>query len=357
MPPTLYRRHRKGCEASHMQGSFTGQFEEARRGAKRCSCAIHVSGTLAGRFNRKQVGSVTWDQAREIAAQWEARGAWVGSIPPGTVVRQPEVEVPRGVTVIKATDAFLAKCHNRGIQASTFNKYRTFAKQLSDYAIRRGYVFVSQLTVVDMDRFYASWKDAKRAKAKKLERLKSFVKFCAKREWLARDLVEDLEPPQGSSIPAHKTPFTDAELERIYAVCHTLAPVAPGPGHRIWTGDDVEDFVLLSICTGMRISDVATFDLSKRLKGNDVFLRMHKTRKELYTWIPEWLAMRLRNRAANHGPVIFITGKSLAMGTITNSWRKRLNKVFALAGPFDERPTPHRFRHTFVRMPLNTVLN
>ncbi len=64
----------------------------------------------------------------------------------------------------------------------------------------------------------------------------------------------------------------------------------------------------LSINTGLRISDICLFDVSKRLKGNDVFLRMHKTCKELYTWIPDWLAARLRARAVIHGPLIFMCG-------------------------------------------------
>ena len=33
-------------------------------------------------------------------------------------------------------------------------------------------------------------------------------------------------------------------------------------------------------------------------------------------------------------------------------WRRKLNKVFELAGKFEERPTPHRFRHTFARVLL-----
>jgi site-specific recombinase XerD len=75
---------------------------------------------------------------------------------------------------------------------------------------------LDQLTIADMDRFYASWKDGKRARAKKLERLKSFIKFCLKREWIAKDITDDLRAPEGSSIPANKTPFTDEELDRIY---------------------------------------------------------------------------------------------------------------------------------------------
>ena len=49
----------------------------------------------------------------------------------------------------------------------------------------------------------------------------------------------------------------------------------------------MKDFIILSIYTGLRISDVATFNTTERLKGNDMFLRMHKTKKELYTWIAD----------------------------------------------------------------------
>jgi hypothetical protein len=50
------------------------------------------------------------------------------------------------------------------------------------YADARGYVLLGRFTVADMERFYASWKDNKRAREKKLERLTSFVKFCLKRK-------------------------------------------------------------------------------------------------------------------------------------------------------------------------------
>jgi hypothetical protein len=52
---------------------------------------------------------------------------------------------------------------------------------------------VDQLTIWDMDHFYASWKDGIRSKAKKLETLKSFVRFCRKRKWLEADIAEDLQ--------------------------------------------------------------------------------------------------------------------------------------------------------------------
>lgn len=139
---------------------------------------------------------------------------------------------------------------------------------------------------------------------------------------------------------SNKTPFTDDEMQRIYAACDSLrGPTSRDPGYRNWSGEDVKDFVMLSIYTGLRISDVATFDITRRLKGNDVFLRMHKTKRELYTWIPDWLVERLRARERVHGRLIFRTGESTVMRTMAELWRVKLAKVFKLAGPFDERPT------------------
>jgi len=347
----LYRRHRLECEGGHPEDSRTGEFEEGRRGWKKCACLIHASGTIGGKFKRQQTGQSHWDDARATAANWEAAKSWTGrSEQPAPA--QPQKDETR-ITVDDAITAFTASRSNREVSAGTLKKYRTFTNQLGAYAQSRGYIMLDQLDVADMDRFYASWKDEKRSRAKKLERLKSFIKFCRKRKWLAEDIAEDLRAPEGSSIPPHKKPFTDKELDRIYSACDQIGGPRPlGPGYRPWGGEDVRDFVMLSIYTGLRISDVSTFNIAERLKGNDVFLRMHKTQKELYTWIPDWLVNRLREREKQHGPFIFRAGTAMNMRAVSERWRDNVGKVFKLAGPFKERPTPHRFRHTFVRILL-----
>jgi len=38
----------------------------------------------------------------------------------------------------------------------------------------------------------------KAGQAKKLERLKAFIKVCLKREWIAKDISEYLRSPEGS---------------------------------------------------------------------------------------------------------------------------------------------------------------
>ncbi|HYW48819.1 MAG TPA: hypothetical protein VE959_38500 [Bryobacteraceae bacterium] len=131
-----------------------------------------------------------------------------------------------------------------------------------------------------MDLFYQSWADGIRARAKKLERLRAFVKFCLKRKWLAENLVEDIETPVGSSTAADRLPFTDEEVEKMYRACEGLGEIRwkSHLGEGAWSGEEVKEFILVLVYTGLRISDVATFDMQARSgDGNQIFLRMHKT--------------------------------------------------------------------------------
>lgn len=354
MALNLYRRHRPNCEGGRPYDSRSGEFDERKKTWRKCACPIFASGSLGRRFRRQTTGKWEWDDARAIAAAWEQEGSWNSGVSTPPQSSPTTVARDERIAIFDATETFLAKCKNRSIQPATFAKYQTFTKQLKAYAEHRGYVFLDQLTVSDMDRFFSSWKDGIRAKAKKLDRLKSFISFCLKREWLAKDITSDLQAPAGSSVTLPKAPFTDEELNRIFAACDTLSqPVPQGPGYRTWSGEDAKDFIFLSIYTGLRISDVATFDVTKRLHGNDVFLRMHKTRQPLTTWIPDWLVHRLKARQDKHGALVFRCGVSFTMKQLTDIWRnRRLAKIFELAGPFEEKPTPHRFRHTFVRILL-----
>jgi len=163
----------------------------------------------------------------------------------------------------------------------------------------------------------------------------------------------DLKPPLGASRMANKIPFTDEELRRIIAGCDVLGEVRwwNGKDEGAWTGEDAKDFIWTLTYTGLRISDVALFDI-KRLCGNEVFLRAKKNGGDVFAYIPDWLRERLLERSKARGSMLFATGESRRLETVTNTWRRRLNRVFELAGQFEEQPTPHRFRHTFARILL-----
>jgi integrase len=164
----------------------------------------------------------------------------------------------------------------------------------------------------------------------------------------------DLKPPIGANRIANKAPYTDEELQRIIDARDRLGTVKWSNGleqEQAYSGEDLKDFIWLMTYTGLRISDAGLFNMN-RLKGNEVFLRAKKNGGEVFAFIPDWLRDRLNERAKRFGSRPFVVGQSDRLETVTDMWRRKIGKVFELAGEFDETPTPHRFRHTFARILL-----
>lgn len=367
MPLNLYRRHFRSagkCAGGHEPDSRNYEPEELRRAWKKCHCPIYADGTLGGEFKRKNTKQTTWTEAKALAVAWEAAGSWEDRTTP--VVAETPAPIPvqaqpskPSITIQFAAEAYLSNRSGRNIAESTLRKYKTFTKQLGEFASGKGYVMIDQFQMTDMDEFYSTWRDGIRAKAKKLERLNGFFNFCVKRKWIAENPAADLEAPIGAGKAANRMPFTDAELTKIYDACDAL-PTTEWMNHLgagSWGGEDVKTIIMLLCWTGLRISDAATFDMSRVSRnpdgGANVFLRMHKTKGALFTWIDDWLYERLEARERKLGPKIFACGTSERLETMTDLWRRRINRVFDLAGSFEcGRPTPHIFRHTFVRLLL-----
>ena len=113
MALNVYRRHRRECKSGHPEEFRSSEFDERKKGWKRCDCPIFGSGTLARRFRRQSTGQWQWDDARAVTTCWEQAGSWDGTIlePP-----RPTEPLQRGehrITIADATKAFLAKCQNR----------------------------------------------------------------------------------------------------------------------------------------------------------------------------------------------------------------------------------------------------
>jgi integrase len=353
----LYRRHGSRCQNGRAVGPTTYEADELRRGWKRCACPIYASGTVGGQFKRKNTEHTAWVEAKAIVAEWEAAGSWRGSeksVVSAPADVPPVDPTPPRMKIAEAVKAYLVNRATLGITRSTMGKYQTFAKRLLEFAETRGYVMLDQIRSTDVDVLYTSWKLGPRTKRNALGTLRGFFRFCVNREWLVKNPVSsDLKPPIGSNRIANKTPFTDEELERIMRACDRLEPIAwqNEKTHGVWTGQDVKDFIWVLTYTGLRISDVALFHIS-RLRGNGLFLRAKKNGGDVFTWIPDWLRDRLQELARERGSRPFIAGGSARLETVTDLWRRKINRVFELSGKFEERPTPHRFRHTFARILL-----
>lgn len=362
MALNLYRRHFRiagKCVGGHDADTRNYEPEELRRGWKKCHCPIYADGTLGGTFKRRNTKKTIWAEAKAVITSWEQAGFWDADAPGPMPPAVEPVSTKPAITIQAATEAYLANRAGRDIAPATLSKYQTFVRQLSAFTDAKGYVMLDQIQMTDMDEFYGSWPDGPRAKGKKLERLKGFFVFCVKRKWIAENPASDLDAPVGAGAAAHRMPFTDAELNRIYEACDSLPAVEwkNNLGSGVWTGDDVKTMVMLLCWTGLRISDAATFDMNRVTPhpagGANVFLRMHKTKGALFTWVDDWLYERLLARERKLGPKIFASGRSERLDTVTDLWRRKINQVFGHSGPFEcMRPTPHIFRHTFVRLLL-----
>ena len=125
---------------------------------------------------------------------------------------------------------------------------------------------LDQFTSSDIDVFYGSWNIGARAKGQRLGTLRAFFRFCMNRKWLRETPISaDVKPPIGANRVANKAPYTDEELQRIIDACDSLGEVAWSNGREngVYTGEDVKDFIWVMVYTGLRISDVGLFNMSR----------------------------------------------------------------------------------------------
>jgi integrase len=362
----LYRRHRQECEAGHPRSS-TGEFDERKKGWKKCACLIYASGTLKGKFSRRLTGATDWEKARELVAQWTS---WDGiePIPPAPPSQSAS---PGRVTIEKAVRDYQANL-NVAHARSTIRAYRYQLDDFLKYSQTLGYVYIDQWQPSDLRAFRSSWEVKLSTSTKRMGTLKAFFSFAESNRWIGqKPTFKDTHTRmEREAENAPRIPFTDQELAQMFSLCDSYSlrgvsawerpsrrQVPQGAimieDHRFrWTGQDLADFIAVSVYTGLRISDVATFNADRLNEKGECRIRTTKGGNHLSTWIPPWLQGCIRERAKVEGPFIFGFKPKDDIESLTDEWRKRLHELWALAPHWHVRPTPHRFRHTFARILL-----
>jgi integrase len=125
------------------------------------------------------------------------------------------------------------------------------------------------------------WDEARAVAAlweKRMAMLKPFFEYCVSNKWIPSNPARAVKNPKGRGVTGTssqpKFPFTDQEVQRMYKACEEYGKTYR---HR-WGGDDITDFISLSIYTGLRISDVATFHADRMLDTGEIHIRTTKTR-------------------------------------------------------------------------------
>ncbi len=319
----------------------------------------------------KKTGKSDWDEAKAVVAIWESAQSWDGvpkveaPVPPA-----PEPDASR-ITIERAIKAFTAEFQEHAA-TNTQKKYRLLLAKLKAFAESKGYVMLDQWGPIDVREFRASWSVSPQTAAKNMSTVKAFFEFCLSNEWLSKNPARLVKNQRGRDAAdrrnEQKLPFSDAELKTMYDACETKYGKQEIKWSRVihrervegqyaryhykWTGHDLADFISVSVYTGLRISDVSTFHIDRLQPTGEIHVRTTKAGTHVYTWVPEWLQERIRARASEYGPNIFGEHRTTDMNVVTDVWRRKLIKLWSLCGPWKEKPTPHRFRHTFARVLL-----
>ena len=114
-----------------------------------------------------------------MAEAYAKADSWTGKPNPEPVAPEPHPNTTKSrITIEDACKVFVTNRESAELAPATLRKYRTFTKQITAYAERRGYVMLDQLTPADIDLFWATWKLGARAKGKRLHTLRAFFRFC-----------------------------------------------------------------------------------------------------------------------------------------------------------------------------------
>lgn len=372
---TLYRRHHRTagkCSAGYPLNFRSYETDELRRGWKKCLCPIYAVGTLSGAFKRVNTKRTSWAEAKAIASQWETEGSWNSPI---VVAPPPPVAVPSaspGITIDRAVRFFMTD-HTAHLAPNTQKKYSILMAKLVEFSRSKGFVLLEQCMPADIREFRQSWKVSPLTASKDMSIVKAFFEFAVTNEWIERNPARLVKNPRlrAGDDPRNRErlPFTDEELARMFTACANEYGKQPirwsrdrhdrpaGPTATVnyrfkWTGQDLADFIAVSVYTGLRISDVCTFHIDRLQTDGSCQIRTAKNGRKVSTWIPDWLQDRIRRRAEEVGPLIFGSHTTTDTNVITDVWRRKLKRLWSLCGPWAEKPTPHRFRHTFARILL-----
>jgi site-specific recombinase XerD len=303
---TLFRRHLKSCKHREKGWAY-----------RHCQCPLAVQGTLRGEKIRRALDMRSWEGAQDLLREWESRG-------PKTAL----------VSVEDAAKRFIEDAEARKLSPVTLGKHKFLLGRLSAFARSRGVKYISQVRSEDLMKFRAEWTDSPVSAAKKLERLRSFFRFCHAMKWIEDDPAVILKAPKFQIRPT--MPFTDEEWDRILAATDRY-PTKNTRGYD--NRARLRAFVLALRYSGLRIGDVVALR-KERISNGTLFLRTAKTGQPVRVPLP-LIALQALEKCGG-GEYVFWTGNGLLKSAVAD-WQRSLRRLFKLAGVEGHA---HMFRDT-----------
>jgi integrase len=273
-------------------------------------------GSVNGKRVRRSLDTVSWKTAEEIQRQ-----------------RDPD-DSGEKITVELAGERFVADCESRKLGPETIAKYKLLNKEMKG---KFGKIEVKRISADDLSKYRETWKLAPISSRKKLERLRTFFRFCEERGWTRHNPALKLKAPLAKI--KQKLPFTAQEMEKILWAADQYPELYPRSGEH---GKKVKAFILVLRYAGLRIRDCVCLKTDSLNNGKIFVPDTQKTGVPVWVPVPKDVIDAL-GKIQDFGAYYFWSGNGLPKSAVAD-WQRTLTRVFKAAGVVGN---PHRFRTTF----------
>ena len=140
---------------------------------------------------KKSLDLRNWDSAQKLVRDWESGHT-----------KSTELS-----SVAKACDAFIRDCEARNLSSASLGKYKLLTEELKKHFEGRS---LAALKVDEVRRYRETWKLAPISARKKLERLRTFFRFCIENQWMHANPAKAIKHPIAQPRPSCSCWWTTA---------------------------------------------------------------------------------------------------------------------------------------------------
>jgi integrase len=187
----LYRRHIQPDNDGH------GGCKHAAKGRQytKCGCPIWIDGMHEGKRPRHSLDTFNWEVASKKLLELTTGADKKNS------------------TVSDAVKDFLADRERRDLAESGTKKYREVLNPLLKFCEGRSITLVRALDLSMLKNFVETFTDSSLVQAKKIERLRTFMKHCMEQSWCENNPATLIRKPKVVNPPV--VPFTESDQKAI----------------------------------------------------------------------------------------------------------------------------------------------
>lgn len=269
---------------------------------------------------RRALDIRNWEAAQKIVRDWESGNG--------------KLELP---DVGEAMERFIADLNSRGLSREHVRKAELLRDEL---ILHFPGTRIDKITTDELGKMKEGWQVRPSTAIKKLERLRSFFKFCLDRDWIAKNPAKALKAPKEILIVTK--PYDESEIEKIaWAI-----PLFPRKG--IYGEDNrerIKAFVAVLRWTGLRIRDVVLLHRSK-VSDTHIVVRTQKNGKPVKLPLHPEMKQALDSMK---GEYFFWSGSGNPKSCV-GDWQRTLRRLGVLAGVHIHA---HRWRHYFATQLLS----